>query len=69
MHLKILPVTLELGGKSPNIYFKDIMGGSDDYISRCVEGFFTHILIKAKFAPVHQEQLFMKISMNRSWKW
>ena len=35
----LIPVTLELGGKSPNIYFKDIMGGSDDYISRCVEGF------------------------------
>ena len=35
----LIPVTLELGGKSPNIYFKDIMGGSDEYISRCVEGF------------------------------
>ena len=35
----LIPVTLELGGKSPNIYFKDIMQGSDDYISRCVEGF------------------------------
>ena len=35
----LIPVTLELGGKSPNIFFKDIMGGSDDYISRCVEGF------------------------------
>ena len=29
----LIPVTLELGGKTPNIYFKDIMGGSDDYIS------------------------------------
>ena len=35
----LIPVTLELGGKSPNIYFKDIMSGGDDYISRCVEGF------------------------------
>ena len=35
----LIPVTLELGGKSPNVYFKDIMQGSDDYISRCVEGF------------------------------
>ena len=34
----LIPVTLELGGKSPNIYFKDYNGiGSDDYISRCVE--------------------------------
>ena len=35
----LIPVTLELGGKSPNIYFKDVMDGTDDYISRCVEGF------------------------------
>jgi aldehyde dehydrogenase len=35
----LIPVTLELGGKSPNIFFKDIMNGTDEYISRCVEGF------------------------------
>ena len=35
----LIPVTLELGGKSPNVYFKDIMNGSDEFISRCVEGF------------------------------
>ena len=35
----LIPVTLELGGKSPNIYFKDVMDGDDAYISRCVEGF------------------------------
>ncbi len=35
----LIPVTLELGGKSPNIFFKDIMNGGDEYISRCVEGF------------------------------
>ena len=35
----LIPVTLELGGKSPNVYFSDVMNGSDGYISRCVEGF------------------------------
>ena len=35
----LIPVTLELGGKSPNIYFNDIMEGTDEYVSRCVEGF------------------------------
>ncbi|MCV6613336.1 MAG: aldehyde dehydrogenase family protein, partial [Cellvibrionaceae bacterium] len=34
----IIPCTVELGGKSPNIYFEDIMQGSDDYISKCAEG-------------------------------
>lgn len=34
----IIPSTVELGGKSPNIYFEDIMQHEDDYISKCVEG-------------------------------
>ena len=35
----LIPVTLELGGKSPNVYFNDVMDSSDAFISRCVEGF------------------------------
>ncbi|RUM49623.1 MAG: aldehyde dehydrogenase [Marinomonas sp.] len=34
----IIPSTVELGGKSPNIYFKDIMNAEDEFISKCVEG-------------------------------
>jgi aldehyde dehydrogenase len=34
----IIPSTVELGGKSPNIYFSDIMEQSDEYIDKCVEG-------------------------------
>ncbi|BDY06240.1 aldehyde dehydrogenase family protein [Ferrimonas sp. YFM] len=34
----LIPVTLELGGKSPNIYFEDIMDQDDAYIDKCVEG-------------------------------
>lgn len=34
----LIPSTVELGGKSPNIYFKDIMQQEDDYLSKCVEG-------------------------------
>ena len=34
----IIPSTVELGGKSPNIYFSDIMKQEDDFISKCVEG-------------------------------
>ena len=35
----LIPVTLELGGKSPNIFRKDIMDQSPEFISKCVEGF------------------------------
>lgn len=35
----IIPVTLELGGKSPNIFFEDVMGADDSYFDKCLEGF------------------------------
>jgi len=35
----IIPVTLELGGKSPNIFFEDVMSADDAYFDKCLEGF------------------------------
>lgn len=35
----IIPVTLELGGKSPNIFFEDIMDQDDAFLDKAVEGF------------------------------
>ena len=35
----IIPVTLELGGKSPNIFFKDVADADDDYFDKAIEGF------------------------------
>ena len=35
----IIPVTLELGGKSPNIFFKDIMDKDDAFLDKAIEGF------------------------------
>lgn len=34
----LIPVTLELGGKSPNIFFKDILDEDDDFVDKAVEG-------------------------------
>ncbi|MCB0526516.1 MAG: aldehyde dehydrogenase [Lewinellaceae bacterium] len=34
----IVPVTLELGGKSPNVFFKSIMDADDDFFDKCLEG-------------------------------
>lgn len=34
----IIPSTVELGGKSPNIYFADVMNHEDSFLSKCVEG-------------------------------
>ncbi len=35
----IIPVTLELGGKSPNIFFEDVMARDDAYLEKAIEGF------------------------------
>jgi len=35
----IIPVTLELGGKSPNIFLPDVLASDDDYLDKAVEGF------------------------------
>jgi len=35
----IIPVTLELGGKSPNVFFSDVMAKDDDFLDKALEGF------------------------------
>lgn len=32
------PVTMELGGKSPNIFFNSVMDHDDDFLDKCIEG-------------------------------
>lgn len=34
----LIPSSVELGGKSPNVYFADIMDYEEEFISKCVEG-------------------------------
>ncbi|MBI4944325.1 MAG: aldehyde dehydrogenase family protein [Actinobacteria bacterium] len=35
----LIPVTLELGGKSPNIFFGDVASARDDFYDKALEGF------------------------------
>jgi aldehyde dehydrogenase len=35
----LIPATLELGGKSPNIFFADVMDADDEYFDKALEGF------------------------------
>ncbi len=35
----LIPVTLELGGKSPNIFFEDVASADDDFLDKAIEGF------------------------------
>lgn len=40
----LIPVTLELGGKSPNIFFEDIMDADDAYFDKALEGFALYLV-------------------------
>ena len=35
----LIPVTLELGGKSPNVFFADVASEDDDFFDKALEGF------------------------------
>ena len=35
----LIPQTMELGGKSPNVFFEDVMARDDDYLDKALEGF------------------------------
>jgi aldehyde dehydrogenase len=35
----IIPVTLELGGKSPNVFLPDVLAADDAYLDKAIEGF------------------------------
>ena len=35
----LIPVTLELGGKSPNVFFEDVARVEDEFYDKCLEGF------------------------------
>ena len=34
----LIPSTVELGGKSPNLFFPDIMDHEPEFIDKCAEG-------------------------------
>jgi aldehyde dehydrogenase len=44
----IIPQTLELGGKSPNIFFADVMDHDDDFLDKALEGFTLFALNKGE---------------------
>ena len=50
----IIPVTLELGGKSPNIFFADVVDGDDDFFEKALEGSRCWRSTRAKSAPARR---------------
>ena len=69
----IIPVTLELGGKSPNIFFEDVMAHDDDFLDKAVEGLVLYAFNKGEVctspsrALIHESiyDAFMKRCLDR----
>jgi aldehyde dehydrogenase len=69
----LIPVTLELGGKSPNIFFKDVAAEDDDFLDKAIEGFVMFALNQGEVctcpsrALVHEDiyERFMARALDR----
>src|SRR6202167_6141180 len=61
----IIPVTLELGGKSPNIFFADVMAQDDDYFDKALEGFAMFALNQGEVCTCPSRALVQKSIYDR----
>ena len=61
----IIPVTLELGGKSPNLFFDDVMSRDDAFLSKALEGFTMFALNQGEVCTCPSRALVQKSIYNR----
>src|SRR5580658_9079124 len=69
----LIPVTLELGGKSPNIFFADVAREDDDFLDKALEGFVMFALNQGEVCTCPSRALvqesmyerFMEKALNR----
>ena len=63
----LIPVTLELGGKSPNIFFKDVAAEDDDFFDKAIEGFVMFALNQGEVCTCPSRALIHESIYDRSW--
>jgi aldehyde dehydrogenase len=61
----LIPVTLELGGKSPNIFFADVMAEDDDFFDKTLEGFAMFALNQGEVCTCPSRALVQKSIYDR----
>jgi len=61
----LIPVTLELGGKSPNIFFDDVMAEDDDFLDKSLEGFSMFALNQGEVCTCPSRALVQKSIYDR----
>jgi aldehyde dehydrogenase len=61
----IIPVTLELGGKSPNVFFEDVMREEDAFLDKALEGFAMFALNQGEVCTCPSRALVQKSIYDR----
>jgi aldehyde dehydrogenase len=61
----LIPVTLELGGKSPNIFFEDVMAHDDAFLDKAIEGFVMFALNQGEVCTCPSRALIQKSIYER----
>src|SRR5690242_5223403 len=61
----IIPVTLELGGKSPNIFFADVLREDDSFVDKALEGFAMFALNQGEVCTCPSRALVQKSIYDR----
>ena len=61
----IIPVTLELGGKSPNVFMADIFDQEDSFVEKCLEGFAMFALNQGEVCTSPSRALIQESIYNR----
>src|SRR5450755_2631581 len=61
----IIPVTLELGGKSPNIFFADVAAEDDDFLDKEIEGFVMFALNQGEVCTCPSRALIHEANYDR----
>lgn len=60
-------ITLELGGKSPNIFFADVLNEDDAFFDKALEGFALFALNQGEVCTCPSRALIRNRSMTASW--
>ena len=68
----LIPATLELGGKSPNIFFEDVIAADDDYLDKAIEGrmekfFQAKCLVEMSFVNPEDQNDTRTVEQARQW--
>ena len=61
----IIPVTLELGGKSPNIFFADVMAQDDGFLDKAIEGLVLYAFNKGEVCTCPSRALIQESIYDR----